>query len=163
MARVLVTGMSGTGKSAALRLLGERGHRVVDTDTDEWSRWVRLPDGSPDWIWREDALSALLISHLTSDADGHLFVSGCKTNQGQFYSLFDHIALLSAPADVLLARIAARTSNPYGKHPDERALILRYLVEVEPLLRASATAEIDATAPLPEVVRQLENLVGVKD
>jgi hypothetical protein len=33
-------------------------------------------------------------------------------------------------------------------------------VLVEPLLRASATAEIDATAPLPEVVRQLENLAG---
>lgn len=41
-----MTGMSGTGKSAALRLLGARGHRVVDTDTDHWSRWVTLPDGS---------------------------------------------------------------------------------------------------------------------
>jgi NAD(P)-dependent dehydrogenase (short-subunit alcohol dehydrogenase family) len=160
MARVLVTGMSGTGKSAALLLLAERGHRAVDTDTDEWSRWVSLPDGSADWIWREEALTALLTSHASHDADGHLFVSGCKTNQGQFYSLFEHIVLLSAPADVLLSRIAARTSNPYGKRPDERALILRYLAEVEPQLRASATAEIDASAPLPEVVRQLEALAG---
>jgi len=69
---------------------------------------------------------------------------------------FDHIALLSAPADVLLARIAARTGNPYGKHPAERAQILRDLAAVEPLLRATATIEIDATAPLPEVVRRLE-------
>ena len=42
--KVLVTGMSGTGKSTALQVLGERGHRVVDTDTDEWSHWVTLPD-----------------------------------------------------------------------------------------------------------------------
>jgi hypothetical protein len=35
-------------------------------------------------------------------------------------------------------------------------LIRRYLAEVEPLLRASATMEIDASAPLPRVVRQLE-------
>lgn len=144
MPKVLVTGMSGTGKSAALQILGQRGHRVVDTDTDEWSRWVTQPDGSPDWIWREDTIAALLASHQY----GHLFVAGCKTNQGKLYPQFDHIALLSAPANVLLARIAARTGNPYGKHLGERAQILQYLTEVEPLLRATATIEIDATAPL---------------
>jgi dephospho-CoA kinase len=154
MAKVLVTGMSGTGKSAALQALGERGHRVVDTDTSQWSRWVILPDGAPDWIWREDAIAALLAGH----RQGHLFVAGCKTNQGQFYPHFDHIALLSAPADILLARIAARTGNPYGKSAAERDLILRDIAEVEPLLRATATVEIDATAPLPQVVRQLEGL-----
>ena len=109
---------------------------------------------SPDWIWREDAIAALLATH----QHGRLFVAGCKTNQGKFYAQFDHIALLSAPADVLLARIAARTSNPYGKHSGERAQILQHLTEVEPLLRATATIEIDATAPLSQVVRQLENL-----
>jgi shikimate kinase len=155
MPKVLVTGMSGTGKSAALQMLGERGHRIVDTDTDQWSHWVTLPDGSPDWIWREDAIAALLASH----QHGHLFVAGCKTNQGKFYSRFDHIALLSAPADIILARIGARTGNPYGKHPGERAQILLYLAEIEPLLRATATIEIDATAPLSQVVRQLEDLI----
>jgi len=154
MPKVLVTGMSGTGKSAALDLLGQRGHRVVDTDTDEWSRWVTLPDGSADWIWREDAIARLLASH----DKGHLFVAACKTNQGMFYPRFDHIALLTAPAEVLLARIAARTSNPYGKSPGERALILRHLAEVEPRLRATATIVIDAAAPLDQVVRQLEAL-----
>jgi hypothetical protein len=146
--------LSGTGKSAALRALGQRGHRVVDTDTDQWSHWVTPPDCSPGWIWREDAIAALLASH----RHGHLFVAGCKTNQGKFYPQFDHIALLSAPPDILLARIAARTSNPYGKHPAEWAQILQDLGEVEPLLRATATIEIDATAPLSQVVRNLENL-----
>ncbi|MFB7575754.1 hypothetical protein ACWEP4_45155 [Streptomyces sp. NPDC004227] len=42
-------------------------------------------------------------------------MAGCKTNQGRFYPLFDHIVLLSAPAEVLLARTAAQTNNPYGK------------------------------------------------
>ena len=154
MPKVLVTGMSGTGKSAALDVLGRRGHRVIDTDTDVWSHWVTLPDGSADWIWREDAIATLL----AAEQDGHLFVAGCKTNQGKFYPQFDHIALLSAPADVLLSRIAARTSNPYGKHPEEEALILQYLAEVEPLLRATATTEIDASAPLAKVVEQLEAL-----
>jgi dephospho-CoA kinase len=154
MPKVLVTGMSGTGKSTALRRLSQRGHRVVDTDTDEWSYWIRLPDGSADWIWREDAITDLLANH----QHGHLFVAGCKTNQGKFYPHFDHVARLSAPADILLARITARNNNRYGKRPEDRALILHHLAEVEPRLRATATIEIDASAPISQVVRQLEEL-----
>lgn len=154
MVKVLITGMSGTGKSTALGMLRVRGHRTVDTDTDAWSRWVTLPDGSRDWVWRERAIGRLL----ASQDRGNLFLSGCKSNQGRFYPLLDHVVLLSAPAEVLLARIAERTGNPYGKRPEERAAILQHLATVEPLLRASATVEIDATAPIEHVVRQLEAL-----
>lgn len=155
MPKVLVTGMSGTGKSTALRALAARGHRTVDTDTDRWSHWVTLPDGSSDWVWREQALTDLLTGH----DEGSLFVSGCKSNQGRFYPLFDHVVLLHAPADVLLARVAARTDNPYGKHPDERDAILANLADVEPRLRATATLQIDTTsADVDEVVRRLEGL-----
>jgi hypothetical protein len=126
----------------------------VDTDTDEWSHWVTLPDGSPDWIWREDAISDLFRSH----GGGNLFVAGCKTNQGLFYADFDHVALLSAPVDLLFSRITERKDNPYGKASAEREMILRHVAEVEPLLRASATIEIDASAPLEDVVGQLEQL-----
>jgi broad-specificity NMP kinase len=155
VAKVLITGMSGTGKSTALGLLRMRGHRTVDTDTDAWSRWVTLPDGSRDWVWREEAIRGLL----ARQNEGHLFLAGCKSNQGAVYPLLDHVVLLSAPADVILARVAERTGNPYGKLPEERAAILRHLAAVEPLLRASATAEIDARAPVERVVRQLEALV----
>ncbi|WP_326557781.1 AAA family ATPase [Micromonospora sp. NBC_01796] len=154
MAKVLITGMSGTGKSTVLRILATRGHRSVDTDTDRWSHWVTLPDGSSDWIWREETMTDLLAGHRT----GHLFVAGCKSNQGRFYPEFDHVVLLSAPVEVLLSRIAARTDNPYGKRPDERAAILEHVAVVEPLLRATATAEIDASAPIESVVRQVEDL-----
>jgi len=152
--KVLVTGMSGTGKSSVLKKLGERGHRVVDTDSDEWSYWTTLSDGSTDWIWREDAILKLLTEH----QQGKLFVAGCKSNQGKFYSVFDHIVLLSAPTEVIFARIDNRMNNPYGIKPQERDLILYHLAEVEPQLRATATIEIDSSAPLEEVVQQLERL-----
>ena len=154
MPKVLVTGMSGTGKSTALGLLSLRGHPTVDTDSDRWSHWVTVPDETPDWVWREDAITKLLAEH----TQGSLFVAGCRSNQGKFYPQFDHIALLSAPASVLLARIADRSDNPYGKRPDERELILKYIDLIEPQLRATATIEIDATAPIDEVVDRLEEL-----
>ncbi len=152
--KVLITGMSGTGKSTALATLAERGHRVVDTDTDEWSHWVHLPDGSRDWIWSEEAMTGLLTEH----QQGKLFVAGCTSNQGKFYSFFDHVVLFSAPTDVILIRVAERKNNRYGKSHGERDLILRHIMGVEPLLRTAATAEIDASAPLVDVVRQLEQL-----
>jgi hypothetical protein len=120
--------MSGTGKSACLEILGSRGDNSVDTDSDEWSTWSTQPDGSPDWIWREEAIDALLDRHV----DGQLFVAGCKSNQGKFYPRFDRVVLRSAPAEILLERVINRTTNPYGKGEDQRQEILRYLASIEP-------------------------------
>ena len=69
-------------------------------------------------------------------------------NQGRFYDRFDAVVLLSAPADVMLERIDARTDNPFGKSAEERAQVLADLAEVEPLLRAGCTHELDASRPL---------------
>jgi shikimate kinase len=66
--------------------------------------------------------------------------------------------LLSAPAEVLIERVTNRPTNPYGKNANEREEILRYIDEVEPRLRATAPIEIDTTAPLSDVVEQLERL-----
>jgi hypothetical protein len=70
--------------------------------------------------------------------------------------------LLSAPAGVLLSRINSRTTNRYGKTSEERELILRHLDEVEPLLRATCTHEIDTTQPVREVVARLVE-IGQQD
>jgi hypothetical protein len=147
-----VTGMSGTGKSSALEELGRRGYRVVDTDSPEWSTWVPAPgrEGG-EWIWREDRMAGLL----ASAGDEPLFVAGCMSNQGMFYDRFEAVVLLSAPVEVMLDRVATRTTNDWGKSEAERALILSDLAEVEPLLRRTCTHEIDTSGPLDGVVEEL--------
>ncbi len=157
MTAVLVTGMSGTGKSTALAELARRGHSVVDTDHGAWSEGVPHPGGGSEQLWREDRMDALL----AEPADGTLFVSGCVANQGRFYSRFDAIVLLSVPEDVLLDRIASRRTNDFGKSDAERARILSDLHAVEPLLRTGATAEIDTRRPVEEVADLLESIAGV--
>jgi RNase adaptor protein for sRNA GlmZ degradation len=156
MTAVLVTGMSGVGKSTALAELARRGHRVVDTDYGDWSEQVPLL-GEAGWeqLWREDRMDALL----AEPTDGALFISGCVANQVRFYDRFDAIVLLSAPADVLLHRVATRRTNDYGKTDAERALILHEIDTIEPLLRAGATAEIDTRRPVGEVADLLESIV----
>jgi hypothetical protein len=82
-------------------------------------------------------------------------VSGTVSNQGRFYPYFVAIVLLSAPAELLLGRVESRTTNDYGKTAHERSLILGHLKEVEPLLRATCTHEIDAAQPVDSVVAEL--------
>jgi dephospho-CoA kinase len=152
MSRVLVTGMSGTGKSSALAELARRGYRVVDTDDPGWSEWVESSDdGRRERLWDEARMTELL----RSDDDPTLFVQGCVRNQSEFYDRFDAVVLLSAPTEVILDRLAQRTTNDYGKSVVERDMILDDLAKVEPLLRASCTHELDVRLPLAEVVAGL--------
>jgi broad-specificity NMP kinase len=146
MRKILVTGMSGAGKSSALQALGQRGHDVVDTDYDGWT--------IDDRLWDEDRMAELL----AAQRERVLFVSGTAENQGAFYDRFDAVVLLTAPADVLLDRIENRTTNGYGKAPEERARVVEHLATVEPLIRAACTHELDTSRPLDEVVSHLEEI-----
>jgi len=162
--RVLLTGMSGTGKSTVIDALADRGYKAIDSDYGGLSITVDVPDEEltglgpgKDWIWHEERIQELLS---TKDTDV-LFVSGCAPNQGQFYPQFDHIILLTAPAEVLAKRLATRTNNPYGKDPEERTRALQLKRTVEPLLRASAGNVIDTSAPLDDVIEIVLRCAGL--
>jgi adenylate kinase family enzyme len=149
--RVLLTGMSGTGKSSVARALVARGYKAVDLDDGFCDV---LPDGRQHW--REDAVRELLA---TEDAE-ILFVAGCEENQGVFHPQFDHIVLLSAPLPTMVARLETRSNNAYGTAREERRRFLEDVETVEPLLRRVATAEVVTTAPLDDVVATILRLVG---
>ena len=86
MKRVLITGVSGTGKSTVTAALAARGYRAVDADDPEFSELVDVPEetltglgSGTDWVWREDRIRDLLSGHDV----GTLFVSGSSPNQGK--------------------------------------------------------------------------------
>lgn len=147
--RVLVTGMSGVGKSILLARLAERGHPTVDTDYDGWV----LSDGT----WDEPRMAGLLSDSAT------VVVAGTVENQGRFYDRFNHVVLLSAPIDVLIERVSTRATNPYGRSPHQQAEIRRYATEVEPLLRATADLELDGRRPVDELADAVELLLDAAE
>ena len=55
---MLITGMSGVGKSSVLAELAQRGHAVVDTDHDGFCDEETLPDGRIEQRWRDDRIEA---------------------------------------------------------------------------------------------------------
>lgn len=151
---VLLTGMSGTGKSTVLDELARRGHRVVDTDDPGWIVQVKTEDG-PEPMWDLDQVRALLDGHRS----GWLFVAGCVANQGTVYDRFDRVVLLSAPVDVLLTRVARR-DNPFGSTAEDRVKIAGDLAAFEPVLRSGADHEIVTTMPVPVVVNEVEKIAA---
>ena len=161
MKRVLITGMSGAGKSTVVAELAARGYRAIDLDSDAWSAWVRV-DGDPtgakaghDWLWRESKLDRLLAEEASED----LFVSGCAANMGRFLPRFDHVVLLSAPTEILVQRLLSRTNNSYGKRPEEIAQVLENLRLIEPKLRKAADHEVDAELPVEGILAKVLTLL----
>jgi predicted ATPase len=86
-AAILVTGMSGVGKSTALAELARCGFATVYTDEGPW---IHVVDGEP--LWREAMIDALL----DQPRQTSLFVQGTVANQGRFYDRFDAVVLAAA-------------------------------------------------------------------
>jgi shikimate kinase len=139
--RVLITGMSGAGKSALVHELRRRGLRAFDADEDGFSE----PRADGRWGWRANRVAALL----GEPGDGPLFFAGCSEEQAALP--FDYRVLLTAPVDVLLERLRTRTGNRYGQSPAQQEQVLADLADVEPLLRRSSDLVLETIEP-PERV-----------
>jgi shikimate kinase len=150
--RVLLTGMSGVGKSALVAELRQRGYAAYDADDDGFTE----PRAEGRWEWRADLVAELL----ATAPDRLLFFAGCS--EEQIGLPFDYRVLLTAPASVLMHRLDTRTSNPYGRDRRERAQVLADIAEVEPLLRRSADLVLTTTVPQRELadllLRQIAQL-----
>lgn len=95
-------------------------------------------------------MNALLAEHAT------ITVCGTAENQGHFYDRFEHVIYLYVPLEVLLERVRARSNNPYGKSAEQEADIAKYVVEVQPLIRRTATLELSGLLPVEVLADRVE-------
>ena len=149
MGRILLTGMSGVGKSAVLERLESEGILCVDLD-DGWMREVggeRLID--------LEAVQRFIRMH-----DGRPIVfAGCAANQSGLD--VDCRVLLTASLETMRRRIAGRR-NPFGKDRASWRKIMADKAEFEPLLMEKCDVVIHTEQPLEETVRQIRELLGVQ-
>ena len=145
--RVLVTGMSGVGKSTLVRELRRRGFRAYDADDDGFSE----PRADGRWGWRVECVADVLKQG--EAAPDVVFFAGCSEEQVALP--FDYRVLLTAPTEILVQRLMARTTNGYGHSAEQRAQVLADLDDVEPLLRRSADLLLVTTEPTPLIADAL--------
>jgi shikimate kinase len=161
--RVLITGMSGTGKSTVIQELASRGYPAHDLDTPEWSEWIDAapsddltPVQGKDWVWRQNRVRELL----SGSEEGTLFIGGCAENMNRLFPWIDCIILLSAPVETIVKRLETRSPGKYGHLADERRKVLDLISTVEPLLRESADQEIDTRKPVRATVDEILQISG---
>lgn len=151
--KVLITGLSGVGKSTVLEALRGRGWHTVDTDEDG------LVDEHPDRT--ELRLPEILVILEQPHTDRPLVVAATGEGQGRLYPLVDHVVLLTAPWPVLEERLLSRAGNDFGKDPGELERIRADLEEHEPLLHRGADLVLDTSqVTLATVVDRIDGLAA---
>lgn len=99
--RVLITGVSATGKSSLVHELRRRGFTAYDADDDGFTE----PGPNGAWSWRVDVIQKLLDDH----REDLVLFAACSDEQTHFS--FDRTVLLTAPVDVVVGRLRSRTTN----------------------------------------------------
>ena len=152
MKRLLLTGMSGTGKSAVLQLLCAEDTITIDLDGSEWVEWNPMTGD------RQFRILPLL-EYMRKNAGKNIVLAGCEANQGELYDSLDAVILLTAPLSVMRERIERRKDNPYGKTSGEWAQIVDDKERIEPLLAGTCTYICRTDRPMEEVVRDIRRFM----
>lgn len=167
VALIWVTGVSGSGKSSVCEALRTRDHLAVDADWDGFSQWVHRLTAEPvvdppypvppGWLnnfaWRvkPEAVESLA-ANLGS---GVGFLCGGFENEDDVWHFFDRVVCLVVDEGTLRDRLATRTANQFGKHPDQLRAALRWRLVVQERFRTRGAVQIDATQPLEVVVAEV--------
>src|SRR5215510_635927 len=93
MMRILITGISGVGKTTLIRALRALDFRAIDMDEPGWASSDEFGHQRWDVARLQDLMGELLSEPL--------FVSGCSEDQVALYPQFSKIILLSAPKSVI--------------------------------------------------------------
>jgi hypothetical protein len=164
MPLVWVTGNAGTGKSTVCELLKDRGEFALDADWAGYSQWFDRTSGQvvvdppypvpPGWLdrfaWRINRAKVAELGARASDTVA--FLCGSVENEVDVWNLFDLVICLVADNQTLRERLAARSTNAFGRRPEELAAVMVWNEGAEETYRGFGATIIDARRPRAEVV-----------
>jgi len=162
--KILLTGMSGAGKTTTLAELQKHGYLVVDLDATGLCEWKNIETGEKteygpngkDYAWLtkhgwycDIEKFKLFLSCIREDKI--VFIAGMTENLKEFSKIFDKIFIIGAENKVIEKRLIERTNNHFAKKEDERLFMFKHTQEL--LNQLENPIEID-TNKKPESVAQ---------
>lgn len=164
---ILITGISGSGKTAVSSALCEKGYSSYDIDDipglfTMFDKRTNLPLVDQDnnnleqvknmsWICNVERLQ-----HLMSEEKNDIaFYCGNAENISEIVPLFDKLILLKASDEVILHRLSSRTSNDFCKTTEIQEWILTSKDEWENNIKKMNAIVIDTNKDINQVVKEI--------
>lgn len=158
-----IDGISGTGKTTVAEELSRRGYTALDAD-EAFGYYGNPETGEPtdvqiqhNWIWDIDKVKSLA----ESSENNTIFVCGGAMNQDRARGIFDKRFTLVVDNDTMRHRLMTRTSNDFGKHPDDLARQLEWNQGAVEYAKSIGAIVIDATKPIERVVDDILSKSGI--
>lgn len=165
---VLVTGVSGVGKSTLPCVLEKMGYKAYDMDDDPGlcilvKKGTTTPvDDSHDnadvekvkdteWLWDKECLTALI----KSQSGPITFFCGGASNIDEMLPLFDQIILLKVDEKTMRERLTTRTNNDYGQTPHVQDWLMEWKDWFDDKMHGRGATVIDANQDLESVARDV--------
>ncbi len=157
-----ITGISGAGKSTVCELLHDRGYVALDAD-EGFSRWIDRETGEivhdpphpvpAGWLDRFGwFIVREKVAELANESPSRTtFLCGSVENEADVLDLFARTVCLVIDDDTLRHRLMTRTSNAFGRHPEELAAALWWNPRMRSRYERLGAVIVDATRPIAEV------------
>ncbi|GAC1414402.1 MAG: hypothetical protein NVSMB66_7490 [Candidatus Doudnabacteria bacterium] len=164
---VLITGVSGAGKSSISQKLNDVGCEAYDLDDipglfsmvhKKTGNIIIDPDDTnleklmeTDWICDKE----MILSMISNQSAESAFYCGGASNLDELLPLFDAIILLKLDPEVMRQRLGNRTENDFGKTADVQSWIISEKEGWENSIQKKGAIVIDAHQSLNKVVKEI--------
>ncbi len=128
-------------------------NKDTDRRAEDQKEWK---DTSIDWrrrYWLKIERPKIeLIAEMSKSQDKPVFLCGTTPNDNDGWDLFDEVISLSISNEKTVKRLASRTNNDYGKHPDDLKDILGWNETTDERMASYGAIIVNAEQPLGSVV-----------
>ena len=170
---ILVTGISGSGKSALSKKLNEMGYKaysiedmpglftLIDKKTgkpapdQEQNETVEEALGT-DWVCDKEKLSSII----ENEPSEITFYCGVASNRIALIRLFDSVILLKISPETMRERLSTRTENDFGRKSEVQDWILTWKDWFENDVQEKGASVVDANQGLDKVAEEVIRLAN---